>query len=87
MNDENLQKLAQAILVYIPLGSMEPGDVENIDVFSLMNQTGFTKKAIEELASSSRLAKLVGVTRTSYIKPTTKSRFDKGAVRVRSKAS
>lgn len=86
MNDDaNIQKLAQAILVYIPAGSMQPGDVEDVDMLSLMTRTGFTRKQIEDLASSTRLAKLVGVTRTSYIKPTTKGRKDKGAVRVRSK--
>lgn len=85
MSNESIQKLADAILIYIPAGSMKPGDVEDVDVLTLMGRTGFTKKEIEDLASSTVLAKLVGVTRTSYIKPTSTSRKDKGAVRVRSK--
>lgn len=78
-----LEKLAKAVLVYVPLGSMKPGDQEEVDVHTLMERTGFTRKEIEGLASSIVLAKLVGVTKTSFIKPTTEDSKDQGAVRLK----
>lgn len=84
--NENIQKLATAILVYVPMGALHADDTCDVDILSLMRQTSLPLAEVKKLASSTVLARLVGADRTSFIQPEKKySKKDKGAIRLRTR--
>lgn len=79
---EDVERVAAALLVYCPMGALREGEVENVDAGSVALRAGVSLAHLCRVASSRRLVHLCGVDRISYIKPTTRRRLDKGAVRL-----
>lgn len=86
MNDEDqisCKKISDAVAAYCPPGSIIPGGGCDIDARSVRKRAGIELELLQRLARSRRLAKLLGVDRVSYCKPTDKRNiWDEGIVRL-----
>lgn len=59
-----IDRLVEAVRVYVPEGSMRPGDIEFVDVGALIEHSGLARDEVQRLAR--RLAKPLGLARVSF---------------------